>query len=110
MIRSSPLLLASIVVAALGGASAGFAQTPDVPALMGQYGCTLCHAEREWVSAPSWAEVAEQYRNQPHAVSRLLTVVRKGKHGDAVWPMPPLPEVPDADAKRIVNYILDLKP
>ena len=90
--------------------SGAMAQTPDVPTLLGHYGCALCHADREWVAAPAWADIAEEYRKDRRASSHLMEVVRKGKHGDAVWPMPPLPQVTDADAKRIVTYILETKP
>lgn len=91
-------------------ASGAMAQQPDVPTLLGHYGCTLCHGDREWVSAPSWADIAAEYRKDRRASAHLIDVVRKGKHGDAVWPMPPLPQVTDADAKRIVTYILEMKP
>ena len=83
-------------------------QQPDVQTLLGHYGCTLCHADRDWLAAPSWVDIAAEYRKDRRASSHLMEVVRKGKHGDAVWPMPPLPEVTEADAKRIVNYILTM--
>ena len=77
---------------------------------MEHYGCSLCHADREPMAGPSWAEIAAEYRANPRAAAILTDIVKKGKHGNAIWPMPPLPEVTDADAKRIVHYILEQKP
>jgi cytochrome c len=99
-----------LIVAALAAAGAAAASEQDVPALMEHYGCTLCHADREPMAASSWAEIAAKYHAHPRAAAVLTEVVRKGKHGDALWPMPPLPEVTDADARRIVRYILEQKP
>lgn len=114
MTRASLIrLVAATFAAAMAlAAAAALAQAPtsDVPTLLGHYGCTLCHADREWVAAPSWADIAAEYRKDRRATSHLMEIVRKGKHGDAVWPMPPLPQVTDADAKRIVTYILEMTP
>jgi cytochrome c len=96
----------------LVGCTAALAQAPDHDgaALARKYDCTLCHADREPMAGPSWAEIAAKYHAHPRAAAILTDVVKKGMHGDAIWPMPPLPEVTDADAKHIVRYILEQKP
>jgi cytochrome c551/c552 len=89
---------------------AGAAGAQDVPSLLKTHNCDLCHSERETRTGPSYVDMAVKYRNNPKAASILVAVIRKGVHGGGPWPMPPLPEVPPADANRIAAYILSLKP
>jgi cytochrome c len=45
-----------------------------------------------------------------YAAEKLMEKVRKG--GAGVWgpvPMPPNPNVPDADLKALVNWVLSIK-
>jgi cytochrome c551/c552 len=94
------LMAALLLPGAAGGAE------PDPEVLLQQYRCTICHARAETLAGPSWVEVAGRYRGNPRAVAILAAVVKKGEHGDALWPMPPLPQVPDADARRMIAHIL----
>ena len=103
------MLRPCLLVAVLLAAGSAVAQERDAPALIEHYGCSLCHADREPTAGPSWAEIAAKYRAHPRAAALLTEVVKKGKHGDVLWPMPPMPEVTDADAKRIVRYVLEQK-
>jgi cytochrome c len=84
-------------------------QAQDAAALFQRHGCTTCHADAEIVAAPAYADIAAKYRGKPKAATILRNVVRKGAHGEGLWPMPPLPEVPEADARTMVAYILALK-
>ena len=77
------------------------AQAAGVQSLLQTYNCAICHADRDTKTGPAFVDVADKYRGNPQAVSILVAVVRKGVHGEGPWPMPPLPEVPPADAKRI---------
>jgi cytochrome c len=111
---ASPLRPAWVPLAALAAAVASapaLAQTKDanVAALTEKYRCTICHDATETKAGPSWADIAAQYRGNPRATAVLVGVVKKGQHGGGPWPMPPLPEVPDADAMAIVRYILATK-
>jgi len=108
MIAALPLRLLLIVGLAASGVAAATDQ--DVPAMMQKYGCNLCHSDRETMAGPSWVDIAAEYRGKPKAEAKLVAVVKKGVHGGGPWPMPPLPEVPDADAQTIVHYILQQKP
>ncbi len=106
-----PSLVAAGALAAavsLAGTAAR-AQDGDVPALLEQYRCTICHSERETMAGPAWIDVAAAWRGKPTAEAALLAVIRKGEHGAGPWPMPPLPQVPAADARKIVRYILAQK-
>jgi cytochrome c551/c552 len=87
----------------------GAAQAQDVPSLMDRYGCYMCHANDEAKAGPAFADVAAKYRGNPKAAAIVISVVSKGRHGNGPWPMPPLPQVPNADARKIARYILSLK-
>ncbi len=94
-----------LVVAAL---AAGGAQAQDAPALMKRYDCYICHANEQAKTGPAFADVAASYRGDSKAVAKLAAVVRSGRHGSGPWPMPPMPQVPNADARKIAEYILSL--
>jgi cytochrome c len=59
---------------------------------------------------PAYKDVANKYRGQKDAPAKLAEKVKKG--GAGVWgqiPMPPNPNVSDADIKTMVAHILSLK-
>ena len=65
---------------------------------------------RQKVIGPSYKEVAAKYAGQPDAVAKLSPKVMKG--GSGVWgavPMPANPQVSEAEAKQLVQWILTLK-
>jgi cytochrome c551/c552 len=100
--------LASLIVVAASLAVAT-ARAQDAPALLRKYDCYFCHADREAKTGPAFVDVAAKYRGDPHAAATLVALVRKGAHGSGPWPMPPMPQVPSADARRIVAYVLAMK-
>ena len=104
--RTAVIALRFVMLAALVTSGVAAAADQDVPAMLEKYRCTICHSDRETMAGPSWMDIAAEYRGKPHAEAKLAAVVKKGVHGGGPWPMPPLPEVPEADAKRIVHYIL----
>jgi cytochrome c len=96
-------LLASCVVAA-----PAFGQ--DAQALLKKHNCTTCHTVDKPLVGPAYKAVAQKYAGQKDAQARLVDKVKKG--GAGVWgqvPMPPNPQVPDADVQAMVKYILSLK-
>jgi cytochrome c len=99
------LIFATAMIVA-GGADA---QSPDVPSLFEKYGCSSCHANDEAITGPAFVEIADKYRGNPKGKAILVAEVRKGAHGGGPWPMPPSPQVPAADAEKMVQYILALK-
>jgi cytochrome c len=73
-------------------------------------GCTACHAIDKKLVGPAYKDVAAKYRGDPKAEAMLIDKVKKG--GVGVWgqvPMPPNPQVSDADVKTLVKWILSLK-
>jgi cytochrome c len=78
-------------------------------ALLKKYNCLACHAINKKVVGPAYRDVAKKYKGQKDVAAKLVQKVKKG--GSGVWgpvPMPPNPAVPDADLKKMVDYILAL--
>jgi cytochrome c len=101
-------LAALLLVAAVAAAPSAFAQSGED--LLKKNGCTACHAIDKKVIGPAYQDVAAKYRGDKSAPTKLMDKVKKG--GAGVWgqvPMPPNPQVSDADVKTMVNYILSLK-
>ncbi|MGH7101527.1 MAG: c-type cytochrome [Acetobacteraceae bacterium] len=72
--------------------------------------CATCHAIDHTVVGPSYQDVAKKYAGQKGAVDMLVKAVKDGHVG--TWgqvPMPPHPNLSDADIKTIVEWILTLK-
>lgn len=89
--------------------AAGIADAQGPQALLQQYKCYTCHADRETKTGPAYVDIASKYRGKAGAVELVAAVVRKGAHGRSPWHMPPHPEVSDADARKLARYILSLK-
>ena len=96
-------LILAVLVSAAGPARA------QAPLLLQQYKCYFCHAENEAKTGPAFVDVAARYKGKSQAVTILAATVRNGSHGNGPWHMPPHPEVSEADAKQMVQYILALK-
>ena len=72
--------------------------------------CMACHTVAKKLVGPSYKEVAEKYAGQKDAVDKLAVKVTKG--GSGVWgavPMPANPQVTDAEAKKLMAWILSMK-
>ena len=72
--------------------------------------CMACHATDKKVIGPAYKDVAAKYAGQKDAVDKLAQKVMKG--GAGVWgavPMPANPQVTDAEAKQLVQWIMTLK-
>jgi cytochrome c len=94
------------------GAVVALAATPALAqeALAQKSGCLACHAVDKKVIGPAYKDVANKYRGDKDAESKLVEKVKKGSQG--VWgpiPMPPNANVSDADAHSLVKWVLSLK-
>ena len=72
--------------------------------------CMACHAVEKKLVGPAYKEVAAKYAGQKDAADKLALKVMKG--GSGVWgavPMPANPQVNDAEAKKLVLWILSQK-
>ncbi len=92
--------------AACALASGAYAQED----LAKKYNCFACHSVDKKVVGPAYKDVAATYHGDKTAPAKLFEKVKKG--GAGVWgpvPMPPNTQVPDADIKKLVDWILSLK-
>ena len=72
--------------------------------------CMACHAVDKKLVGPAYKEVAKKYAGQKDAEATLVTHVMKGSKG--VWgpvPMPANAQVNEAEAKKLVDWVLSLK-
>ena len=77
-------------------------------ALAKKHNCTACHAVDKKLVGPAYKDVAKKYKGQ-NVAAKLEEKVKKG--GQGVWgpvPMPPNGAVPEADIKKLVDWILKL--
>ena len=98
-----PLLMISLVGAA---AAPAFAD----PELAQKKNCMACHAIDKKLVGPAYKDVAAKYAGQKDAADKLALKVMKG--GTGVWgaiPMPANPQVSEAEAKQLVQWVLSLK-
>ena len=73
-------------------------------------GCFACHAVDAKVFGPAYKDVAARYAGKKEAVDTLIAKVKKG--GGGTWgpvAMPPHPQLSDADARSIIEWVLSLK-
>jgi cytochrome c len=85
------------------------AATNDATQLSAKYNCQACHAVDKKLVGPAYKDIAAKYAGDTAALAKLEQKVKSG--GSGVWgaiPMPPN-NVPDADLKTLVEWILALK-
>jgi cytochrome c len=101
-------LITCVFVSAGLLASAGNALASE--ALAKKYNCLTCHAMDKKVIGPSYQDVAAKYKGDAGAEAKLVAKIKNG--GAGVWgqiPMPPNPNVPEADIKTLVKWVLSTK-
>ncbi len=72
--------------------------------------CMACHAMERKLVGPSYKDVAKKYAADKGAADTLATKIQKG--GSGVWgvvPMPANPQVSDAEAKKLAEWVLSQK-
>lgn len=98
--------LPAALLIALSAAAPAFAQAD----LAQKKNCMACHAIDKKLVGPAYKDVAAKYAGQKEAVDKLAEKVVKG--GAGVWgavPMPANPQVSEAEAKQLVQWIMTLK-
>lgn len=79
-------------------------------ALLVRSNCLACHQVDKRKYGPTLKEVAAKYADDKDAAGKLARKIRAG--GSGVWGpdvMPPQPQVSQADALALANYVLSLK-
>ena len=92
------------------------ARTASMLGLAQKSGCLACHKIERKLVGPGWSDVAQRYRNDPHAHSKLFEKVSRGGGGN--WTevtegrqMPPYGErVAPEDIATLVDFVLSLPP
>ena len=95
-----------LALALVGAAFAIPAQADE--ALAKKHNCLACHTVDKKLVGPSYKDIAKKYKGQ-NVAAQLEQKVKKG--GQGVWgpvPMPPNAAVPDADIKKLVDWVLKL--
>ncbi|MEY4645789.1 MAG: c-type cytochrome [Hylemonella sp.] len=72
--------------------------------------CMACHAVDKKLVGPAYKDIAKKYASDKAAADMLVGKVIKG--GSGTWgpvPMPANPQVSEADAKKLVAWILATK-
>jgi cytochrome c len=72
--------------------------------------CMACHAIDKKLVGPAYKDVAAKYAGDKSAADKLAAKVMKG--GVGVWgqiPMPANPQVNEAEAKKLVAWVLSQK-
>ncbi|MGE5489703.1 MAG: c-type cytochrome [Actinomycetota bacterium] len=103
-------LIAALFAAA--GLFAGAAHAADETALATSKGCMACHSVDKKVVGPAYKEVAAKYKGDKAAEGKLVKKVLEG--GSGAWGQVPMPAnkamgVTEADAKKLVAWVLSLK-
>jgi len=79
----------------------------DVNALLAKSACLGCHAVEQKVVGPAYREVAAKYRGDGAALEKVAASIRQG--GSGKWgavPMPPFPQLSEAESKALASYVL----
>ena len=100
--------LFSVPIAAGLVASAG-AASADAD-MVRKHNCVACHSNERKMVGPSYKDIAAKYSADATAAEKLAKKIREGSAG--VWgqmPMPPQPQVSDADALKLAQYVLTIK-
>ncbi|MEX0884390.1 MAG: c-type cytochrome, partial [Cyclobacteriaceae bacterium] len=72
--------------------------------------CKTCHKTNEKSIGPAYTEVAEKYKGDRKAVDHLVNKIING--GSGIWGetmMPANPDLKEADARKIVAWVLSLE-
>lgn len=100
----------AVVASLLMGISFGAAAQSAEEKLAQSKNCLACHQVDTKLVGPAYKDVAAKYKDDPAALDKLVKKVRAG--GSGVWgqiPMPPNPQVSEAEAKTLVSWILAMK-
>jgi cytochrome c len=99
--------LAGPIVAAAVAAAPAVPARPAALALAQQNACLGCHAIKDKLVGPGFAQVAARYKGDAKAPAALAAKIKAGGRG--AWgavPMPPQAQLKDGDVQELVGWIL----
>ncbi|RQS63269.1 c-type cytochrome [Burkholderia sp. Bp8984] len=98
-------------IALIAGTAAVQTTVPEPTELVNAQHCMFCHTTDMTFLGPSFHEIAERYRGDPHAAAQLERKLRVG--GRVHWGDTPMPSAIDRggplsrdDAHRLVQWVL----
>ncbi len=112
LMRGRPAVIAACVGVSVAGAllvarPALAADTPRGLTVARGNACMGCHAVDRKLVGPSFQQIANRYKGDPLATTKLVKKVKDG--GSGVWgaiPMPSHPSMSDADVRAVVGWVL----
>ena len=97
------------MVASMGLMVAGSVLAADMPAV-GKTKCGACHAVDKKMVGPSFKDIANKYKGDANAASKMAANITKG--GEFGWKMSKMPPkgmgATDADIKSLSEFIAGL--
>ena len=75
-------------------------------ALAQKYGCTGCHQQQRAGTGPSWESIRAKVRDGSRTASQIAETIRTNCSADGTPMSPGGPRVPEADARRLADWIL----
>ncbi|MGV3499493.1 MAG: c-type cytochrome [Hydrogenophaga sp.] len=97
---------APVVVAAAPAATKAATDGPDVKALLTSNSCTACHGVSNRIVGPGFTEILAKHKGRADLEAYLATKIKAGGSGVfGAVPMPPQPQLKDADAQAIARWI-----
>ena len=101
---------AAVLSATATGAKGKLAAAGKAESLMRKSDCFTCHSLKRKVVGPAYRDVAKKYKGDKGAVAMLVKKVKEGGAGN--WgqvPMAGHPDLKDADAQAMVEWVLGQK-
>jgi cytochrome c len=76
-------------------------------ALAKKHACVACHQIDRKLVGPPWKDIAAKYADGSVTPDQLAATLKKGSSGKwGSMPMPPQPQVPDADLQQLAVWAL----
>jgi S-disulfanyl-L-cysteine oxidoreductase SoxD len=94
------------IVSAGAATVAAVDKGPNVTALLNANACTACHGVKNKIVGPGFNEIAAKHKGRADLEAYLVGKIKAG--GSGVYgavPMPPQPQLSDADARTIAQWI-----
>lgn len=95
--------IAALVAAGVSGTAGAAAPT----AVLARNACSACHGVTNKIVGPAFTDVAKKYAGKAGTTAALKASIKAG--GSGKWgpvPMPPQPNLADADLKQIVDWLV----
>ncbi len=105
-VGSAPAQATVVVAAAPPAAAPANHGGPDVKALLASNSCTACHGVSNKIVGPGFTEILAKHKGRADLEAYLTGKIKGGSSGVfGAVPMPPQPQLKDADAQAIARWI-----